>query len=206
MAHFSYAGENTFNAIASGGVNRGLHNLIGNRLMAMSEAMGGVGSQWIQSAKEMFQAYDIDRVERSVDMFKQQNEALWTANDIRPLYGIDALQTASHVMQRWVMANPMIRKAWQSGRCEGYGSDYVDYQPGMVGHQHDDYCKVMNGMADYTDTGDLTSTTYSNAYDDSGLEELSFREQQDVISTWSDAEYYFGQADADPTSQTGGVL
>lgn len=206
MAHFSYAGENTFNAIASGGVNRGLHQIIAGRLDSMATTMGNVGSGWLQSARDMFEQYDINRVERSVDLFKQQNEALWTPNDIRPLVGIEALQTASHMMQRWIMANPLIRKQWQAGRCEGYGADYVDLDPGLHTSQQRDYCKAMNGMGEYTDSGDLTCTTYSDAYDDNGQEELSFREQQDIMTTWDEVQYFFGQADQDPTSQTGGKL
>lgn len=206
MANFSYAGENTFNAIASGGVNRGLHHLIASRIEDMSARLGQIGSGWIQTARDMFSQYDIDRVERSVDLYKQQNDALWTMNDIRPLHGIDALQTASHIMQRWIMANPMVRKEWQAGRCAGYGNDYMDMDPGTLADQHSDWCAVMNGVAEYTDQGDLTVTSYSEAYDENGIETLSFREQQDVLSTWAEVEYFFGVADDDPTSQTGGVL
>lgn len=206
MAHFSMAGENTFNAMAAGGVNRGLHQLIGSRISQMANAMGSAGSAWIQSARNMFEQYDIDRVERSVDLFKQQNEGLWTLDDIRPLQGLEGLQTASHTMQRWIMANPMIRKAWQSGRCAGYGTDYVDYQPGTVGRLHEDYTKVMNGMASYTDKGDLTVSSYCTAFDEHGLEELSFREQQDIAATWAEVEYFFGLGEGDPTSQTNDAL
>lgn len=206
MANFGYADDNSFNAIMSGGVDRSLHHYIGSKVNQFTSALGNMASGWVDSIRQRYDSYNIDQMEMVVDNYKRANDHMWTLNDVRPLSTIDELNQASFIMQRWIMANPVLRKAWQAGYCHGYGNDYVDLEPGAIDWLHTDYAKVNNGIQSLNDDGNYVSTTYSQAYNDDGLEELSFREQQDILHTWEAAEYFFGLGEEDPTSQEGTLL
>lgn len=175
-------------------------------MQRLGQSLGGMATGWLQTVQDRYNSYNIDQMETVVDNFKRVHDHMWTANDIRPVLDIDGFNQASYTMQRWIMANPMVRKEFQAGRCHGYGDDYIDLEPGELGWRHTDYAKVMNGLQDLNDQGDYVCTNYSAAYDENGLEELSFREQQDIRHTWEAAEYFFGLGEVDPTDPEGTLL
>ena len=51
------------------------------------------------------------------------------------------------------MAQPDIRSLYHKGHCDGYSDTYVDMEPGLVGEQHYDYRRVMDGVVEETETG-----------------------------------------------------
>lgn len=120
------------------------------------------------------------------------------------LFEINQFQGASVEMQRWVMASPVIRELYHDQRCEGYSDTYVDVEPGLVGEDHYDYRRVMDGVMHITDD-DWYVKTYVEELKE-GDRDLTHSEQVDIQNTWSKLEYLVALNKEDPTSPDGGYL
>ncbi len=132
-------------------------------------------------------------------------ESMWKTDDIRPLTMIQDIQNATMLMQRWIMACPEVRTLYHNQGCEGYTGSYVDVDPGLVGDQHYDYRRAMDGLVVFDDQGDWSATTYFDELRD-GDRDLLLDEQIDIQTTWEAMRYHVTRNKDDPTSMTGAAL
>jgi hypothetical protein len=104
-------------------------------------------------------------------------------NNIHNLDTLSDFRNANPTMQRWIMAEPIVREMWNDGLLNGYGDSYVDTHPNVTGKDHYDYRRVMDGMSyiDETD-GRLTNTSYLEVVDANDI--LNINEKLIVLSNW----------------------
>lgn len=163
---------------------------------------------------------DVSFVDRAFDTFNSfgGSEALNRAravlnstsvdkdpNVIRYLPTITHLQTAPPLMQRYIMANPMVREWYHDGRLDGYSHSYHDYYPNDIKDSHFDYQRVMDGVCVPSEDEDIAFTVkfYCDSFDEP---ELLHAEKVDILNIWDDLERYLKYGEEDPTDLYGGSL
>lgn len=119
---------------------------------------------------------------------------------IEQLLDIGGLQHAPRSMQRFIMANRVVRNAWRKRQAEGYRDDYDDGHTNRnaVGHTHDVYRQVMNGIVRKEDDGYWASSYYMTQDE---REELTTADIADIRITWAEVEKAMWEMADDPTSQ-----
>jgi hypothetical protein len=109
------------------------------------------------------------------------------------LYRPVEFRTANLTMQRWIMAEPTVRAAYNAGQISGYESTYVDYEPGAIGDEHSDWRHVMNGVV-VNDEANIYFDNYT-----AEKPKLSPGELVDILQTWSNAKLLMDNGAADIT-------
>lgn len=112
-----------------------------------------------------------------------------------------AMQTT---MQRYMMANPVIRNLYHKQRCDGYSGSYIDTDYGVSGENHEDYRMINNGIVRENDDG-WQYTNYFDILDENGNEKLTASEKFKILSVW-DVANAFIKAGEDPTDKYCGKL
>ncbi len=115
----------------------------------------------------------------------------------------DALQKASPVMQRWIMANPNVRDLYMNNYCDGYSDSYVDVDPGNIGVRHYDYRRVMDSVAIDTDDGFMVQYFHEDIHPLD--KELTQREKYDILKTWGASDWLIKNTKLDFTNPTAKV-
>lgn len=122
---------------------------------------------------------------------------------IYPMASLEIIQQASPVMQRWIMTMPDIRTLHHRNACSAYDGNYVDHHPGVIGMDHYDYRRVMDGVVVQTDTHAYSTTISEELYE--GDSALSFRQQIDILDTWEAMKQYI-ELGYDPSSPSNAKL
>lgn len=148
----------------------------------------------------MFNSFHGDRVVQIAKAALNQVRGFFKPDEIVNLTTIEDLQVAQAAMRRMIMANPVVRELYHKQRCDGYSDSYVDADPGKIGWDHYDYCRVMTGIVEVTDESwKFTSVAHDQRPGDS---ELDFHDQFSVVAqTWPSLEAIMAQAAKDPTSE-----
>ena len=151
----------------------------------------------------------LDSTKRMIQDVRRNINWAYHGDVIRSLLNEDSLQMASPRMQRVIMAEPTVRKMWQTGQLEGYGEEYVDLQPGARGEDTIEYQRVMQGIGVYDENdpdGGWVSTMWSDADAEEDIDAMSFDQQLDCQETWAVVRGCIRKRRQDPTSKYGATL
>lgn len=110
------------------------------------ERLSELGRQVFTQATQLYQSMNDPSLMRQARALTRGVKNLFHPNAIVPLDTVEAVQAATPVMQRYLMAQPSLRKLYHQQRCDGYSDSYVDVDPGVRGEAHYDYRRVMNGI------------------------------------------------------------
>jgi hypothetical protein len=177
-----------------------LHNQLNN----FSSGITDIGRQFLEQTKIAYNSINNSDVVRAAKAALRTAKGFFHPNTIRPLYNIDELQSASPVMQRWIMAEPTIRTMYHENKCDGFYDTYVDNQPTKIGNDHYDYRRVMDSIIVDTDDG-WSVTNYAEDLLD-GDKELDFQDKAYILSTWDLMKMMLDAHDEDFTNPVGGTL
>lgn len=193
-------GQAAFNALAFGSKPPELRSFFEERLQSINAGIGGYSEKFKARANEMFNSFHGDRVVQIAKAALNQVRGFFNPDEIVNLTTIEDLQVAQATMRRMIMANPVVRELYHKQRCDGYSDSYVDADPGKIGWDHYDYCRVMTGIVEVTDESwKFTSVAHDQRPGDS---ELDFHDQFSVVAqTWPSLEAIMAQAAKDPTSE-----
>ena len=130
--------------------------------------------------------YDTFNSSKAIELTKaalNQITGIFQADVIRYISDISHFQIATPIMQRYIMANPIVRHMYHDQRLDGYSDTYVDTDPGVIGEKHYDYRRVMSGIM--TPIGDdLYYTSYIEQLRDEA-DELTASDQFRILDTWA---------------------
>lgn len=199
MANVTVSGFDVFQGMISGTQSSDNISFLDRKLDEFRGALSNAGRHVADRARQFFDDYDFEGINRTVRAFQRKMENRWKPNDVRRLRSIGEFQQAGTAMIRWLHANPSFRKTWQKERCEGWGDRYFDIEPGVSGEAHTDYKKVMNGLTQFTEEGHSYNVTYFDAITD-GREELDLDQQVDIVESWNWLEHYMALGGDDPSS------
>ncbi len=170
-----------------------------NQLHQFSNTLTDAGAQFFHQVSQVSDAIANSQAVRYAKAAVRKVGTAWQENEIRLLMNIGELQHAPPVQIRYIMADPVIREAYQEQRIEGYGDKYQDLFPNDIGEKHYDYRRVMNGVTQFDKNGNDYATTYEEDLLE-GDTELTFTQQSSVISSIDQAIAYLNYGKEDPTS------
>ena len=197
-------GEDAFTAIAFGSPNPQASQYWANQINQVKSMMGERIDHFTQGFVARAQAlHERFAGSRAVEIAKaalNQIKGVFQPDVIRFIDSIQEFQIATPVMQRYLMAEPTVRKMYHQQRCDGYSDTYVDHEPGLVGDEHYDYRRVMNGA--FIEGEENSPGYFSHWAEDlrEGDEELSGFDQMRIRRSWDEIAKLMLLGAKDPTS------
>lgn len=159
---------------------------------------------FVEGAHQAYQILSDSSAAQFVRNMVGRAGSLWEHN-IHTLESLDDFQSTGPVMQRWVMANPVVREQYLNNQCDGYSDQYVNVHGNNIGESHFDWRQVMSGVTVIPEEG----VPYYRIYRDQ-LEakdpRLEVYEKMDILRSWNHLEEIMALEDDDPTSVYGGSL
>lgn len=206
MATFIDApGTSAFHKGMFGTLSNASMNYLQTQLQSLSQLGGDYGRNIYQSALQAFEAINGNSAIHAAKALLSQTADMVSEDTIKPLFTLEELQAAKPVMQGWIMTSPLLRKAWQDGRIEGYSDTYVDPEPGVEAENMLMYKRLWDGVFvphkeqawQYTDHG----IQFSDNHDS-----LDIRDVANILQAQWRAESIYEEGEDDPTSQYGAKL
>lgn len=154
---------------------------------------------FMQKAQEMYNRIYSSDAMRIAKAALAQVGHIFQEDNIRTLADMTSMQNAPMTMQRWIMANPMVREKYHAQQCDGYSETYQDVFPGLLRDDHYDYRRVMNHVISEDEKHGWSVKHYiEDIYD--GDRELELYEKTHILNTWDIIEGFMKQGGSDPTS------
>jgi hypothetical protein len=117
-----------------------------------------------------------------IKALKNKQEHFWSLSPLQYLKTIDEIKDANEITQRYIMANPTIRRLTAQGTLHGYNETYVDLFPKARGPLHIDYRNITNSVAIKQDDGYYYSTTYADSQ--ALMVQFTAVEKLNVLKMW----------------------
>lgn len=189
----------TFRAAAYGMPSERKINFLRQQFEDPSRAMLAADQTFFERSRSIFEENFSAQALARIEAVRRNLGGVWDLDEVQILDTVEKLQQARPHMQRWVMANPFIRKLYKEGRVAGYGDAYLNHASQGVGADHYDWRRVMSGVATFNDEDGWSATTYMDELLD-GDEELTFQNKLDIFTTWCEAEFSLLTGKRDVTS------
>lgn len=172
-------------------------------LDAVKDYGGKAMSGFIERSKRIYDKYNgAEALERTRKALRSM-KGVKNPNIIRYISDLDDFRSAGLAMQRYLMADPVIRRNMQLQRCDGYSATYKDVHPGTIGKSHYDYRRATNGICVRTideDGDDVFELTQYHEQLIDGDRELDFEEMAMLQDAWA-IQRMFAAAEIDSTDQ-----
>ena len=185
-----------FDAAVYGAPQESAYNYVREQFNKGWENLTDMGRQFLEERKEMVDLATSGDAIRRVEALARKFRHSWDTDDIKYISDIGGLQQARPTMQRWLMADPVIRELRNSQLINGYSDTYEDWQPKAVGEEHEDFRIATDGFLMETSDGGHECNNYTLEND----EELTFSEQVDISLAWSTQRQIATARREDPTS------
>lgn len=199
MVQVSYGDSNDFNALAFGQKHPGTLAFLENQVSSFSQTLNDAGRSFFSNARDVFEQFNGETAMRLARAAVRKAGSLFQRDEIRSIWDLGQLQQAPLVMQRWIMANPVVRQTFQDQRCDGYADTYADMYPGALAENHYDYRRAMNGVLVDDEENDWSCKIFLDELVE-GDRELDLEEKTDIQSTWAAVEALMHAGGEDPTS------
>lgn len=162
-----------------------------------AEILTDMGRSFVQRSRQLFEQANHSNLAQQARAIMRRVKTFFNPNSIMELNTLEAIRCAQPVMQRYIMAEPHLRKEYHAQRIDGYSDSYVDMSPKQVGDDHYDYRRVMQGVMVECEEHGWYSKTYSDDIFDEDRE-LDLFEQDAILTTWEIARSMLYNKD-DPT-------
>lgn len=196
-------GGNAFDALAYPVQSMANSFYIETQFQNFSNTLNDVGRQFMESAKGIYDRINSSEALRMARVAINSARGMLTSNQILQLESLEACQAAQPSMQRWVMANPVVRELYHAQRCSGYADTYTDLHPGDIGEAHYDYRRVMDGVIVETEDDWYARFYMEDLVGDD--RELTHDEKVVIMNTWDLVELFIKKGE-DATDPFGGKL
>lgn len=199
-------GDYVFDALVYGEQHPGTMQYLQQQAYDWSSSVGNSASRFAQETREFYDRYFGQTAQRMLRAAKRAVGTVWQVNEIRPISTMEDFQSAPPIMQRYIMAEPTVRKMFIKQQIEGYDEKYQDPFPNDTwGPDQYDYRRVTNGIVEFREDDSWYSNTYMEELlpDD---RELVHEEQLDILNTWENVVDLVRKGEEDPTSRFGSYL
>ena len=201
----------------------GMVNFIRNRVETISQQFSGYVDNFTQEfftrARNLYEQAINSEVANSARASLRRVAQFMHPNSVIPIDDLPGLQAASPVMQRYLLADPIVRPYLFDQRIDGYSDTYQNIHGRVCGEQHYDYRRVANGIAwtpqeyaamhgrAYTPSNDEPGFIVESYFEPllDGDRELTAVEQTDVIYAW-ELQRWFIKGGDDTTNPYGGEV
>ena len=130
------------------------------------------------------------------------------ASMVYPVESVEDLRGAGWMMQRWLLADPVIRKSYLRQTIDGYSETYVNQHGKAIGEDHYDYRRVIDGMYRFeVDADGEEVIVHDQFYEEliEGDRDLDAEEQFDIMAAWR-LQRMCAEMNIDSTNRRGGTL
>lgn len=202
----SFGDTNSFNAMLYTPKHSATLNFLENQVNRLTEygsSLTEAGKSFFANTAQMFNTFNGAEALRLARAAVKRIDNVFQSNEIKYISELPDIQNASLNMQRWIMANPIVRELYNNQRCDGYSDTYADMSPGTIGESHYDYRRITEGLVrevvgEDGITDDVTTFYFDDLHE--GDRELNIDEQMDILNTWDIIESYIKNGKSDPTS------
>jgi len=164
----------------------------------LSERLNAAGQQFVAAANNVLGTFNLDDAMRKMRAAGRIAAAAFQTNVIRELKTIEELQNPPPCMRHLIMACPEVRTMYFNQTVDGYSEQYVDAEPGLIGHDHYDYRRVMHGIVTEEPEG-WRSSEYLEDTQEGDV--LYFDQQVEVLDTWAVLKLKLAEGKNDPVSR-----
>jgi hypothetical protein len=205
MSQIISGGFDAFESAVFGRPHVNTINFLQNQFDFDSSAISGAASAFMDTARSMFERVNSSDAMRLARAAVHRVQSMWLSNELQELTKLAHFQHAPVVMQRFIMAEPTIRKLYLEQACDGYSDSYVNVHGNAIGEQHYDYRLVTDGLMVIPDLekdpdAPWTITCYQEDLLE-GDQELMLAEQVDIRNTWGNMAVEISTHRIDPTSK-----
>lgn len=121
---------------------------------------------------------------------------------IHEIINFEDFQNANITMQRWIMANPIVREQYLKNNIEGYGDSYTNLHGNTIGLNNYDYRRVMDKVIDENEVDERFVIRYFDEPLLIGDRELNHYEKVQILNTWRAAEWLMEVSKFDFTAKS----
>lgn len=191
--------------IAAGGfLDSSTTNWIQDRTQALMSTVSATTANWFNKARTFYTTITESDAVQALRNLTAKSDLSWKGNNIHLCTGIEQIQAANPVMQRYIMAEPRLRDMYLHDSVEGYAGSYQNYHGNAIGVNHYDYRRVTDGIVMVHDEHVEWNHFVENIPDND--KELDLFEKADIIRTWNLVNVTLDAAEMDPTSPIGNLL
>lgn len=212
MVAVVHGGSHAFKAHMSGERHPSTVQYLQNQMMQLRNYIGDSASEWAQRAMQSYERFSSETAMRMAQAALRKVTTHFQEDRVVYLDTLAHIQQAQAKMQRFVMANPMVREKYHAQMCDGYSGSYVDMWPTDIGRGHYDFDRVMNGVivelppSKESPEGDFKYWIQTDEEVLEGDVALGIVKQDAILSTWERVEHLMGTGLEDPVSANGGML
>lgn len=206
MIQVTVGSNDDFNALAFGNKHPGTLSFLQNQIshiQNMSHVFTDAGNRFVSAATDIYNRHNSEEALRRVSAAVRKLSHVFQTNSIRYIDNVASLQHAPVIMQRYIMAEPLVRNMYLEQRCDGYSGSYVNIHGNDMGDDNYDYRRVMDGFVqDHVEEDGVVNWKASLYIEElvEGDRKLTIEEQVDIIDTWEAIRYAMKLGEEDPTS------
>lgn len=204
-------GAEVFDALIYHEPHPGTMNYLQSQFDNVSSSLSGFGASFMETARSAWERFGNSDAFRRAKAAVRSVAHMWQRDEIRSIWEMGAFQQAPLSMQRYLIANPVVREMYNEQRVDGWSDTYVDMYPGKTGWQHYDYAMVTHGMVQTPtimvkdedgkehEEGDFHVEFF---FDEpvEGDRYLTLLEQHDLMKSWDAMNALIADGGEDPTS------
>ena len=196
-------GVDLLDICAGGHLDMNTQSWLGDRSDALRATISTTAQSFFNQAASLYTMISSSDAVQALRNLTVKAENAWQSNTISYLNNLEQIQCAPLVMQRYLMAQPDVRKMYLNGEVSGYGESYENLHGDGVGVQHYDWRRVMDGIATINDDSVQFTQYVEDTRDDA---ELTVFEKVDILRTWNVLQAELSAGEQDPTSPEGLML
>lgn len=198
--------QSDFNALAFGTPHPGTLSYIRQKFDSLSTALTDRGREFMADARDMWDQFMGSAAMRKARAVKEKLlDGMYLRNEAQYYTTIGQFQSATPMMQGYIMACPEVKQMYYDQRLDGFSGSWVDTNPGAIGWDDPVYRQVMNGIAVDHPEHDFHIRVVLDDLPDNILP-LQIDEKVKIMATWETLRGLLDAGQEDPTSQSGGML
>ena len=193
-----------FNSLAYGTLTQDTVQFFQHQLANVPQVVGEYGNMFKNATQQIYDNFiSSEALERARLALLYSNQ-VENHDVIKTFTLLQEFQTAQAVMQRWIMANPVVGELYNRQLCDGFSDTYVSASNGKLGHDNYDYRRVMDGIVEEDKDGNLTCSLYFEDLKEGDID-LHVTEQSRILTSWDIGNILIKQG-LDITNPSGGNL
>lgn len=146
MAAVIFGGEDVISHLSGGSASREFLDYLDDLNSSAGRFISDNATRFMERASSFKRRRVSSEVKRMARAVKERLGHFWQEDMIRTLERIEDVQNAPPSMQRWIVANPNVRRRVREGVLDGYSETYVDTEPFQTPEKHSDYQHIMSGL------------------------------------------------------------
>lgn len=156
-------------------------------------------NDYLSEAKDLIDNFDFGTLKDKVDAVRDRFGKRWNEDRVARLTSLGDLQQAKSKMQRYLMANPRVRRLFYGNKVNGYNGKFFRDEGELYGSDLRDYRNVMQGGYVGTEDEDRF-VTYLELVDEEVDDLLTFNEREIIRDAWALMDAELDAGGQDPTS------